>query len=99
MSANDVDCSNCGCTVRGGYSLPKNYDAEFVAVTHQGEWGAVPACEMCFKLHAAAGDNGPAVLDAYANGFVDLENMIADAREALTKIRKSADNALFASQR
>lgn len=89
----DNYCRNCEATIDGlAGSLPVDNNADFVAVDFAGEWGGVPACMDCVRIHAAAGPHGPAVLELYAKAVEQLHARIREARELFDKIQRLASD-------
>lgn len=60
-----TNCSSCNKETPYKWGLPISEDGQIVPNWWPGEWGGVPACEECYKKHAAWSDRTePMAFDA-----------------------------------
>jgi hypothetical protein len=87
-------CVSCGLPATGRHGLPVDASAAIVSNNFAGEWVAMPACEGCHAVHAAAWDRGPVVLEAHVKATKDLRERIAEARLSFRRLRDHARHAM-----
>jgi hypothetical protein len=96
MPVSKQTCANCDVELdHVRFSLPMNERTiEFVPVNDtSAEWVAVASCEMCYRLHAAAGAYGEAVLEAYReHRNAVLTDTIEAVRGELASIEKRLED-------